>query len=77
MSQCKVINLVNWGKELSEKTHLMKGGERATLKFVPQLSLMPLIFQTKSQKKKKKKIVDDDDDKISVYRKVVGSPNRT
>ena len=43
MSQCKVINLGNWGKELSEETHLMRGGEGATLKFVPQLSLMPLI----------------------------------
>ena len=74
MSQCKVINLVNWGKELSEETHLMKGGERATLKFVPQLSLMPLIFQ---KKKKKKKKHNNNDDKISVYRKVVGSPNRT
>ena len=66
MSQCKVIDLGNWGKELSKETHLMKGGERATLKFVPQLSLMPLIFQ-----KKKKNT------KISVYRKVVGSLNRT
>ena len=49
MSQCKVIDLGNWGKELSKETHLMKGGERATLKFVPQLSLMPLIFQKKKK----------------------------
>ena len=70
MSQCKVINLVNWGKELSEKTHLMKGGERATLKFVPQLSLMPLIPHPPPPQPKKKT-------KFSVYRKVVGIPNPT
>ena len=70
MSQCKVINLVNWGKELSEKTHLMKGGERATLKFVPQLSLMPLIPHPPPPPPKKKT-------KFSVYRKVVGIPNPT
>ena len=55
MSQCKVINLGNWGKELSEETHLMRGGEGATLKFVPQLSLMPLIPPPPPPPTKKKK----------------------
>lgn len=49
MFQCKVINLGNWGKELSEETHLMIERERTTLKFVPQLCLMPLIFPKNKQ----------------------------
>ena len=55
MSQCKVINLGNWGKELSEETHLMRGGEGATLKFVPQLSIMPFIPHPPPPPTKKKK----------------------
>ena len=70
MSQCKVINLGNWGKELSEETHLMKGGEGATLKFVPQLIFLPLIPHPPPPPPKKKT-------KFSVYRKVVGIPNPT
>lgn len=42
MSQRNVINLGNCSEELSEETHLIKGGEKGLQTTVPQLTLYAL-----------------------------------